>query len=217
MDDLRDIDRKAAVAVAEDFAGAEPVAPGGVVDRKAFGVGETEGPVARRRGVRTDAIDAAPIERAPGAVDPGDELETLAERERNLAAARQRGARVGIGVDRTRLGGDAPGSDRHAAERRVDEDRAARRDSERQADRADRDCFEDHRHVGSPASAPLRSMTRRGGRIGASPGEVKRESSAPSRRRARSRCRRRRPRRSAGWARWRRASRPRARSRRSRG
>ena len=69
MGERRDIDGKAAVAVAQDLARAEAVAPGGVLDRVAVGVGEAQRPVARRRRARSDAIETAPIERTPGAVD----------------------------------------------------------------------------------------------------------------------------------------------------
>ena len=59
MGERRDVDGEAAVAVAQDLARAKAIAPGGVLDRIAVGVGEAQRPVARRRRVRSDAIDAA--------------------------------------------------------------------------------------------------------------------------------------------------------------
>src|ERR1700677_149375 len=103
MSHAGDVNREFAAGAPHDFAGAQDIATGWILDRKALEVDDAQSPIASGRRAWPYPIGAARIQRASGIVGPRNELKALAERERNLAAAGEAGASIGIGVDRARL------------------------------------------------------------------------------------------------------------------
>ncbi len=63
-----------------------------------------------------DANVAAAVERAARVVGGGDEGEAIGQLQRQLARARERGARIGVGVGGAAFRSGGPGADLHGAE-----------------------------------------------------------------------------------------------------
>ena len=96
--------------VAHDLLAGEAVPVDRVGDQAALRIVERQRPVARLRGRAADQHVAAAVERAAGIVAAREEGDAVARADRQFAAARDRGARIGVDVGGAGLrpGGPAP-------------------------------------------------------------------------------------------------------------
>src|ERR1700722_13574418 len=107
----RNGDGETAVAVAQNFTRAENQTLRDIVDRKAATIDDPERPIARGGDFAADNIKTSRIERRAGIIVAGDELQTLAGSERDLAASLDRRSCVWIGFGRAAFRGGRPSAD----------------------------------------------------------------------------------------------------------